>query len=95
MNDFIDSYLRGHEETLQKVRRDLVAGIGDCARMLAEALRQGKKVLIMGNGGSAADAQHFAAELVGRFLRKRQALAGDRPDHRYLDPHRCRQRFRV
>ena len=74
MNDYIDGYLRGHEETLQKVRRDLVAGIGDCARLLAEALRQGKKVLIMGNGGSAADAQHFAAEMVGRFLRNRPAL---------------------
>ena len=43
--------------------------------LLAEALRAGKKVLVFGNGGSAADAQHFSAELVGRFLDDRPALA--------------------
>lgn len=42
--------------------------------MLTEALAAGKKVLIMGNGGSAADAQHFAAEIVGRFKLERRAL---------------------
>jgi len=44
-------------------------------RLLAEALRSGKKLLIFGNGGSAADAQHFAAELVNRFRDDRPALA--------------------
>lgn len=43
--------------------------------MLAEALRSGKKLLIFGNGGSAADAQHFSAELVNRFREDRPALA--------------------
>lgn len=43
--------------------------------MLAEALRAGKKLLIFGNGGSAADAQHFSAELVNRFVADRPALA--------------------
>jgi D-sedoheptulose 7-phosphate isomerase len=42
---------------------------------IAESLRSGGKVLTFGNGGSAADAQHFACELVGRFLRERRALA--------------------
>jgi D-sedoheptulose 7-phosphate isomerase len=41
---------------------------------MVKTLRAGGKVLIMGNGGSAADAQHFAAELVGRFLLERRAL---------------------
>jgi len=41
---------------------------------LSQALRAGKKMLVFGNGGSAADAQHFAAELVGRFETERQAL---------------------
>jgi D-sedoheptulose 7-phosphate isomerase len=45
-----------------------------CARAIAERLRAGGKVLIFGNGGSAADAQHFAAELMGRFARERAAL---------------------
>ncbi len=42
--------------------------------VLATAFRNGKKVLFAGNGGSAADCQHFAAELVGRFKRERQGL---------------------
>ena len=41
------------------------------ARRCVRAVRTGKKILSFGNGGSAADAQHFAAELVGRFLRER------------------------
>src|SRR6185503_7909646 len=42
---------------------------------IAECLRSGGKVLTFGNGGSAADAQHLAGELVGRFLRDRPALS--------------------
>ena len=45
------------------------------ARELHAAFASGGKVLLFGNGGSALDAQHFAAELVGRFARERQALA--------------------
>ncbi|MCB1044281.1 MAG: D-sedoheptulose 7-phosphate isomerase [Acidobacteria bacterium] len=41
---------------------------------LTEALAQGHKILIAGNGGSAADAQHFAAELVGRYMKERPGL---------------------
>ena len=44
------------------------------ADAMLEAFGRGAKVLIFGNGGSAADAQHFACELVGRFLRSRRAL---------------------
>ncbi|MBL0311901.1 MAG: D-sedoheptulose 7-phosphate isomerase [Holophagaceae bacterium] len=43
---------------------------------MAERLRRGCKILICGNGGSAADAQHLAAELSGRYLKERKALAG-------------------
>jgi D-sedoheptulose 7-phosphate isomerase len=45
------------------------------AEDMAERLRRGCKVLVCGNGGSAADAQHFAAELTGRYVRERRALA--------------------
>lgn len=48
--------------------------VAEVAGMLVDAYRQRKKVLICGNGGSAADAQHMAAELVGRFKMERQAL---------------------
>ncbi len=50
--------------------------IAHAARLLAASLRAGGKVLACGNGGSAADAQHFAAELVNRFERERSPLAG-------------------
>ncbi len=51
---------------------DLVAAL---AREITKALEGGGKVLLFGNGGSAADAQHIAAELVGRFRHERRALA--------------------
>ena len=47
----------------------------EAGRLLSETLRAGKKILIFGNGGSAADAQHFSAELVNRFRHNRPALA--------------------
>jgi D-sedoheptulose 7-phosphate isomerase len=50
---------------------DATARAGD---LLVAALRAGGKVLLFGNGGSAADAQHIAAELVGRFVRQRDGL---------------------
>jgi D-sedoheptulose 7-phosphate isomerase len=43
---------------------------------MAERLKRGCRILICGNGGSAADAQHFAAELSGRYVKERRALAG-------------------
>jgi D-sedoheptulose 7-phosphate isomerase len=47
----------------------------EVGRRIAESLRDGGRVLAFGNGGSAADAQHFVAELVGRFLHERGALS--------------------
>jgi D-sedoheptulose 7-phosphate isomerase len=47
----------------------------EVGQRMAESLRSGGKVLTFGNGGSAADAQHLAGELVGRFLKDRPALA--------------------
>jgi len=54
----------------------LNAPLTRAATLLAETLREGGKVLARGNGGSAADAQHFAAELVNRFEMERPPLAG-------------------
>lgn len=54
---------------------DYCAAIERAAGALTQALQANGKVLIMGNGGSAADAQHIAAELVGRFKIERKALA--------------------
>jgi D-sedoheptulose 7-phosphate isomerase len=61
----------------ERAAGSLTASIAKAARAMVEALRGGGRVLVFGNGGSAADAQHFAAELVGRFEagRARQAWA--------------------
>ncbi|MBI4871474.1 MAG: HAD-IIIA family hydrolase [Candidatus Riflebacteria bacterium] len=50
--------------------------VADAAALIVESLRAGGKVLFCGNGGSAADAQHLAAELSGRYLKDRPGLAG-------------------
>ena len=49
--------------------------IADTAEKMAQALRAGRKILLFGNGGSAADAQHIAAEFIGRFIPDRMPLA--------------------
>ncbi|SHI57074.1 phosphoheptose isomerase [Malonomonas rubra DSM 5091] len=74
MQDKIQHHFDRHLETLHWAKENLSSDIQRCVEMLCDALRQGKKILIMGNGGSAADSQHFAAELVGRFLKNRAAL---------------------
>jgi D-sedoheptulose 7-phosphate isomerase len=52
----------------------LVATVGKVTEIMVDAFRAGNKVLLFGNGGSAADAQHIAAEFVGRFAFDRPAL---------------------
>jgi len=60
---------------VKKAVADQLAGpILKAAQMIIDAYKAGKKVLLIGNGGSAADAQHLAAELVGRFMMERKAL---------------------
>ena len=53
---------------------ECLAIISQIGETMVAALRTGKKILIAGNGGSAADAQHFAEELAGRFIIERQGL---------------------
>lgn len=70
--DIILARLKEHQTAVQ-----LLAGQGsiieDIARAFIKSLRGGGKILLCGNGGSAADAQHVAAELVGQFKLKRRA----------------------
>jgi len=58
----------------QRAAETLAPAIAGAGEALAAALAAGNKVLACGNGGSAADCQHFAAELVGRFERERPGL---------------------
>ncbi len=66
---FADS-VRAKETFVREHAADLVRA----ADLLITAFRGGRKVLLFGNGGSAADAQHIAAEFVGRFVRERRPL---------------------
>ena len=68
--------VRSSIATKQKLSEDgeIVATIAQVAEALLEAYRKGNKMLLFGNGGSAADAQHIAAEFVGRFAFDRPAL---------------------
>jgi D-sedoheptulose 7-phosphate isomerase len=58
-------------------RKHLAGRIGAAADLLTTAYRTGHGVFLFGNGGSAADAQHIAGELVGRFLKNRRALKAE------------------
>ena len=54
---------------------DVAPAVAQAAEQLVRSLRSGAKIMFCGNGGSAADSQHLAAELVGRFAREREPLA--------------------
>ena len=58
----------------QQSKNVLVEPIANAITLLVNALKDNKKILICGNGGSAADSQHFAAELICRFERERPSL---------------------
>jgi D-sedoheptulose 7-phosphate isomerase len=66
--------LEGHAAVFQLTQAALQGDILAAAQLLISTLTAGNKVLLFGNGGSAADAQHIAAELSGRFRRERRAL---------------------
>lgn len=68
--------LKDHQNLIQKVIDTLVPDIEKACQMVITTIQNGNKVLIAGNGGSAADAQHIAAEFSGRFVKDRKALPG-------------------
>ena len=74
MNKIIENELKENILTKEKILAECVGTIEKIGDALSRALKGGKKILFCGNGGSAADAQHIAAELVGRFCQEREAL---------------------
>src|SRR5437016_10979709 len=72
--DLIDSSLREGAELRAVVARDCSTAIFEAACLITACFRSGGKLLFFGNGGSAADAQHLAAEFVGRFAIERAGL---------------------
>jgi D-sedoheptulose 7-phosphate isomerase len=74
MFEAIRQQLRDHKAVIDEIEQSLAATVAAAVTALEEAFAKGNKLLVMGNGGSAADAQHFAAEIIGRFKLERPAL---------------------
>lgn len=74
--ELIEQRFIEHMKLVQRVHssKKLMSGIEDAAVMMKVALVAGQKILFCGNGGSAADAQHWAAEIVGRFQKERKGM---------------------
>ena len=75
MRNIIKAKIEESIEVGEDLHKSQAENIEKAARVIISALRLGGKLLIFGNGGSAADSQHIAAELVGRFKKERRALA--------------------
>jgi len=76
MLDIIKNEFESHLQTIQTVIDNMEEDILKASQMAINSLKNGNKVILFGNGGSAADAQHIAAELTGRYKIERKGLAG-------------------
>ena len=74
MMTMIENEMKAHQETIARCLDEIQNYIYTGCILSMEAMKNGKKILIFGNGGSAADAQHIAAELVGRYKTERRGL---------------------
>jgi len=75
LKSFFDKELSEHEEVLRAMRETLAEPFLELCDVAEKTLKNGNKIMFMGNGGSAADAQHLAAELVVRYKMEREPLA--------------------
>jgi D-sedoheptulose 7-phosphate isomerase len=73
--DYIQSMVNAHIDAVNGFFMQNAPELEALAKTVAEAIESGNKILLCGNGGSASDAQHIAAEFVGRFVNDRRALA--------------------
>src|SRR5256714_12691117 len=74
MSERVSTIASNSIDTKRRFFDDHSGDVERAAQIISEALKSGSKLLIFGNGGSAADAQHIAGELVNRFLQKRRGL---------------------
>ncbi len=79
MENKIKSIIASSIKTKQDIldNEDMIKLINECSDVITQAFKNGQKVLFCGNGGSAADAQHLAAEFSGRFYTDREALPAE------------------
>lgn len=76
MKNMILAELNAHREITDKVIEALQSEIKTACQIAVDTIKSGNKILLCGNGGSAADAQHIAAELSGRYVKERRGLPG-------------------
>jgi len=76
MKTTIVNEFTSHLETIQNVIGTMEDDLVKASHIAVDVLKQGNKILLCGNGGSASDAQHIAAELTGRYKSERRGLAG-------------------
>lgn len=74
MKDQIKSMFVEHIEVAQQSSEKLESIIAEVCKIITDCIKSGNKVLLFGNGGSAGDAQHIAAEFTGRFVKERKSL---------------------
>ncbi|MDR0665598.1 MAG: D-sedoheptulose 7-phosphate isomerase [Helicobacteraceae bacterium] len=74
MKEIIFNEIKAHQESFAFTTA-LAQPLEQAAKLCSNALKNGGKILLFGNGGSAGDAQHIAAELTGRYKKERKALA--------------------
>ena len=71
--EFLANSLQEHLAAIQKILDSKISDIEQSGQLICDALTSGRKILLCGNGGSAADAQHIAAELVGCYEKQRRS----------------------
>ena len=74
MNNLIKNHINEHQKTISLIDQEIQNEILIFAHIMIKALKEKKTVFWCGNGGSSSDAQHLAAELIGRFKGDRRAL---------------------
>ncbi len=74
MKEKIKAELLQSIEVKKQVIDSLIPQIEQAAKLMVTALKNGNKIMFFGNGGSAADSQHLAGEMIGRFLKERKSL---------------------
>ena len=72
LDDYMEQIFHDSSQLINNSKK-LKPEIKNCSEIIIESLKNGKKIVLFGNGGSAADAQHIAAEFVGRFLMERKS----------------------
>lgn len=76
MKSTIINELQSHLETINEVIKTMSEPLEKASSLAVDTLKNGNKIILFGNGGSAADAQHIAAELTGRYKTERRGLPG-------------------